>query len=585
MIVPFGSFGAELAAALFRILGFAAVAGLAALAPLLAPGANATMLAVIVLALVVGLSIDLSGDRAEPATTSRPSLPRWLVGALLIGIVWLGATLRLHGLDFGQPARYHPDEVAKVNAVMRMVQHGDLNPRYFLHPSLLLYATYLMNTALRHLCAGASSMPFDESAFIAGRLVSALAGSLSIVVLFYIARRLMRVEAALVAAAILAFAPLHVTSSRYLKEDALLTFWILLTLLFIIKAVADDRRWWLVPAGIAAGLSAGSKYSGALSAAFVLAAPWVAAAHFRGRLSLAAERRFLLPAFVGLLAVGGAFLASTPYSMLDSAKFLKDLGYEQRHMSKGHTSGVDGWSQLWMYHLSRSLNAGLTQPVLLAALVGCGVMLRRFQALTWFMIAALLAFYLPAEWVKAKPAPQPERYVLPCVPLLAISTGMLVDRMRISERALHSALWWCLASVLILTPLVRSLQLASELSPETRDRMAQWITMNLPPGTRVVLDWNSYSPPIEGRGLNVTYIARNKPLQELNVDRLRRSGAEYVVVSSLFYQRFLSEPNFTPAHRQPFRELARRLTLVHEEAPRYGTYGFHNPTLRLYRIH
>ncbi|NMC62534.1 MAG: hypothetical protein GYA55_05130, partial [SAR324 cluster bacterium] len=127
--------------------------------------------------------------------------------SLLLLIVVAAAAFRFYHLDFGLPENYHPDEVPKVNAIMRMVQSGTLNPNYFLHPSLLLYSTYFTNTVLHYF---GISGEFRDTAFLAGRVVSCLAGIFSVVLLYYIAKNLYSSGTGLLAAALLAFSPIHV---------------------------------------------------------------------------------------------------------------------------------------------------------------------------------------------------------------------------------------------------------------------------------------------------------------------------------------------------------------------------------------
>lgn len=95
---------------------------------------------------------------------------------LAVVLLCLGAALRFYDLDFGLPDNYHPDEVPKVNSIMSMYNSGDLNPRYFLHPSLLLYLSYFVNSFMHFF--GLFEGDFRETAFLAGRGVSAVAGSI-----------------------------------------------------------------------------------------------------------------------------------------------------------------------------------------------------------------------------------------------------------------------------------------------------------------------------------------------------------------------------------------------------------------------
>lgn len=491
----------------------------------------------------------------------------------LLPIVALGVALRFYGIDFGLPANYHPDEVPKVNAIMRMVDHCDLNPRYFLHPSLLLYLSYGLNSVLHYL--GIFDGAFRDSAFLAGRFVSATVGSLSIILVYFIGRRLFSSSAGLVSALALAVFPLHVTCSRYMKEDALLTFAVLLSFLTLIKAVQDDKRWMVVLAGLLAGVAASSKYSGLLAVAMIATAPWLKSRSFMPDFS------YIGVTAMALLSAPIGFLICTPYSLITPDKFLYDFGSERRHMMKGHTVMIDAWSQFWMYHMDRSILPGVGLLPTLLAVMGAGILLwrRRFEDLV--LVGLVFLFYLPAEWVKAKPEPQPERYILPCLPFLALCIGELF---RICWSSRHRALAPLLLVAAILPPLARTIALAREIPNDTRQQMTDWMLANLPQGSKIALDWKPYTPVLPRDHFEVTYIPRPTLIKELSIDNLKNSGQDYLVLSSLFYARYFLQPKTDAGLRQHFRRIFDEVPLVKEISAPHGTYGFHNPTLLLFSL-
>ncbi|MCB0336352.1 MAG: glycosyltransferase family 39 protein, partial [Bdellovibrionales bacterium] len=250
----------------------------------------------------VGGYAESTGERA----------PLW-VSFGIIGIVALGAAVRFYHLDFGLPFNFHPDEVPKFNAVMRMRAAGDLNPRYFLHPSFLLYSSYGMNVLLHWL---GDFGTFEQTLTFAGRLVSATTGTLSIYLVYRIGQLLFSSVAGLYAALFLAVFPLHVTCSRYVKEDALLTFFLLLSAWAFCHAVINQKKWALYLAGLFAGFAASTKYSGMLCVAYLAIAPWLV-----GQRPLQFKKEWVLPALIAILLVPVGFVVLTPYSVLDAATF------------------------------------------------------------------------------------------------------------------------------------------------------------------------------------------------------------------------------------------------------------------------
>lgn len=525
--------------------------------------------ATVVIGALIGMALYVRREREGSAIldSGGPNLV-WLA-------VPLGAALRLYGIRFGLPSNFHPDEVPKVNAIMRMVDGKTLDPQYFLHPSLLLYLTYGMNKVL-HLCGIEGS--FRDTAFLAGRLVSASAGIVSIALTYLIGKRLFSQATGGLAALLLAVFPLHVTCSRYLKEDALLTFVVLSCVLVTIVSVQTHRRALLLVAGLLAGCTAGTKYSGILMAVMPASAPWIASR------SIKPDRSWLLWACAAVLIAPLGFLATTPYSILNSAKFLNDFRAESQHMQNGHTVTITAWSQLWMYHFWRSIVPGVSWCVAAVGCVAFGYLLRRGRLEDLIAIGVALLFYLPAEYVKAKPAPQPERYILPCLPFLAMGVAELLRALSGYRRQALRAVVPVCAVILVVSPLLKSVQLASEITNDTRDQLAVWMKEHLPKGSKVLMDWKPYCPNFQGEHFEVEHIPRAHIIQKLDVAALRRSGADYLVVSSLFYNRYFSQPESEPVLRQRFREVFQRVPVITQFSAPSGSYGFHNPTLTLFSL-
>ena len=151
-----------------------------------------------------------------------------------------------------------------------MEARGNLEPRHFFHPSLLLYLTYFMKQVLATYELADSSRSLTV---IAGRSVSMVAGTISVLLVYFIGRKLRLGSWALIPAALLAVTPLSVTCSRYLKEDSLLVCMSLLAILLLISALRSHSVAWLFLGAFATGLACASKYTGFLLVVPILAWP------------------------------------------------------------------------------------------------------------------------------------------------------------------------------------------------------------------------------------------------------------------------------------------------------------------------
>lgn len=493
---------------------------------------------------------------------------------LLVAIAVLGGgALRFYGLDFGLPGKYHPDETPKINAIMRMVGSEDLNPQYFLHPTLLIYLTYFVNT-LFHLFG--MDGQFADTARLAGRTVSAIAGTLSILWVYLIGRKIYSPFVGLFASYLLAVLPLHVTCSRYMKEDVLLLNWVLLTILFVLKATKEGRPGFVLFAGAAAGCATGTKYSGALTGAIIAAAPFLAS----GRITKINDR-FIGVTVVALGLIPVFFLITTPYALLDFERFRIGISNEGTHMLKGHTVSITAASQYWMYHFSRSVLPGVSYVPAILGMAGVGLLLWRRRLEDLFFVGLLIVFYCPAEWVRAKPAPQPERYILPCLPFLAIIGG---EMLRALANSRFRSLTPFIAMVAFGMPLMRTIELAGEIKYDTRQQMADWMIDNLPKGSKVLVDWSPYGPHFPKNEMEIGMFPSGKMFELLNGESIKALGYDYLVLSSLVYNRFFDQPGGDALRRSVIRNAFKTIPILQEVRPEAGSYGFHNPTLTLFSL-
>ncbi len=507
----------------------------------------------------------------------EPSNANIIYSIMIFIVVVLGVSIRLWNIDFGLPLNFHPDEVPKVNAIERMYAKfvqgapNPFDPEYFLHPSMLLYSTYLMSTLLRLFNP---TSDFREITCLAGRLVSCLGGTISIYLVYYIAKRLFTPIVGIMSAIFLAFSPLHITCSRYLKEDALLVCFFLACVAFLIKSVQEDKIKYYFISALMAGCACATKYTGILSLVVICSAPWLRSESFYP------NRRFLKWMFVVLLIVPITFVAITPYSIMNSEKFLEDFNSERMHAEKGHTVVITANGEYWTYHFRESILPNFKYLFTALALLGCGLLARRKRIEDLYLLWLILFFYIPIEYVKSKPAPQPERYILPCIPFFAIAGAEFLRVISLSKYRFISVILFLAA---LFFPLNTSINYAREIKPDTREIMTSWIEENIPKGKIICIDWKRYGPYLNEQDYDIKYILRAKIIPKLYVPSLKESEYDYLVLSSLFYDRYFSQPA-DKALRQRFRDVFRDIPIVYEVHAKTGTNAFHNPTLTIFSL-
>src|SRR5512140_1838992 len=140
----------------------------------------------------------------ESAVSSRP------FRRTLLLIVALAATVRIFGINFDHGHFYHPDERAIGDAILKLSFHPlQLNPHFFAYGSLPFYLTKVLSSFLAE-SSGRDWFASYDGVIYVGRLLSALAGALTVVVVAAVGRRLYGQKTGLLAGLLLALAVLHV---------------------------------------------------------------------------------------------------------------------------------------------------------------------------------------------------------------------------------------------------------------------------------------------------------------------------------------------------------------------------------------
>src|SRR6476619_7118492 len=120
--------------------------------------------------------------------------------AALIAICVAALAVRLLGLGYGLPAVSNPDETPILNRALAFAK-GDPNPHNFLYPSLYFYAVFAWEVLF--FAAGRVVGLFDSLGafqrefftdpsrlFLAGRVLTALCGTATVIAVYAFGRRL-----------------------------------------------------------------------------------------------------------------------------------------------------------------------------------------------------------------------------------------------------------------------------------------------------------------------------------------------------------------------------------------------------------
>lgn len=467
---------------------------------------------------------------------------------MLLGVCLLALLLRAWGLDFGLPSLYHPDEPTHVTIVERIIKTGDLNPHFFDYPSLffyihtLAYLPYFLAGKLLGVFQSVADIPYPvvyqlgvgtttmPTTFMLGRWVTVLFGVGTVALVYVVGKRLFdKPQVGLLAALLTAVSPANVVNSRFITPNMMLSFFGVLALLGATLVLRRGDTRYYVLAGLGAGLTASIKYNGALIIIVL------AAAHFlrEGPRGLKDWRIYMAPILAAAL-----FFATTPFAILDSAKFLNDVRLDAAHYSTAHF-GMEGDALAWYIDYLWAVEGFIVALAVLEALRG---LILRSKPLIMLSIFPVVYFVFISTFVVRN-----DRTVMPLLPFLALLGSSflfyLLESPGPSRPLVRRAITGVSVAVMILSvtyPLVQTVTRSEEaqLGVASRNAARDWVNLTLPPGSRVAVE--AYGPVIDDKRFQVAWIGR---LTDHPASWYAAQGFQYLVFSGGIFNRFYREPD------------------------------------------
>jgi hypothetical protein len=453
------------------------------------------------------------------------------------GLFVVAAGLRLWGINFGLPALYRPDEDVTVGRAMGIF-HGILNPHFADWPHLYFYAAAAWLAPFRLV----GLVQDQASGYLWVRVLDALLGSLTVLLVFEFGRRAYGWLAGFLGASALAVAFLHVRDSHFATLDVPLTLACVATLYIAYRTIQSRGVRPLLLNGITLGVAASLKYNGALVFAGIAAAQTL-----RARLERTGWQRVL--ARLALIAAGGVvtLVITSPFLVLDPGMTQHGIGYIFQHLGKS-TAPAIGWVQL-----SLALWSGIDPVLVLLAIVGVAYAAWRRQPADIIILTFLATYVLLIGAGRSVFF----RYADPMIPFLLLLGGRALAAL--VERTAHRRtrrLALVVAFVLIgVAPLVHDVRYDLLIQQtDTRTLAFDWLASHVPAGSRAAVPYMAGpahdQAMIDSRehshGATDAYVASfldsrletqytiheltRDDLQLSSLDRFRNEGIAYVVI-------------------------------------------------------
>jgi hypothetical protein len=467
--------------------------------------------------------------------------------ALWGAIALVALVLRLVGLRYGLPAVYNPDEVSIMSRALAFAK-GDLNPHNFVYPTFYFYLLFAWEGLTAVLAVATRAVTsFDAfqreffldptRVFVAGRLLTALLGTATVVATGILGTRVAGRFVGLVAALLLAVAPLHVLNSHYVKHD------VPVTLVIVLAYLAYERLWRarnLPPEGgshktnrtpgfrlqaegtlLAAAAVTGIAFSTHYYTIF-LAIPLAWAIVRSARDTPEAISRLAIAALISAVVffLLSPFLLVEPWTALGDIRANRQIVVDRAVANLGYLSSAARYARLLF-----SNTVGL--PAAILAVVGVIEGIRRDPART----AWLLAFTVPFLLFIFSTYPA-SRYLVPVTPFIALFSATAVDAIWQTRLGARLPVRVILIIVILAPALFESVR--SDLfirNTDTRTLALEYINTHVPTGATILTQ--PYSVPLA-------------PTADVLREAVRRSGLEMPKKTEL---QIAGEPYPTPAYR------------------------------------
>jgi 4-amino-4-deoxy-L-arabinose transferase-like glycosyltransferase len=426
--------------------------------------------------------------------------PAWLFTAALGLILAAAAALRFYGLAWGAPYfHFHIDEHFVFIGAERLrvsMEAAARSGKFFMYSPLPMHTLNALVWVYE-----AVKGPLDLARFgdqvtymVLGRAISATMGTATVLVTWFVGRKVAGRLAGLIAAALMATFVLHISETHSFRVDGMMLFFLALAWLFALR-IAEEGRWpdylW---AGLFTGAAIGSKYS----AAFVLAV--IALAHLVSPRRPASWRdvrgwtewtlRGASPLVVAILA----FLVIDPMAVLYFDRFRQDINEQITSPLTGAVKPI--WIaqfrdvQPQLYWFTTNLWWGMGPAMEIWGLAGVAWLLLRRSRMALVAAAFPVLYFLTAGGTIAPMA----RYILPLGPGLAVAAGALSAGLIAHRR------WrpWAIAATMVVvgsTGLYAAAYMNVYASRDARLVASRYLWATVPAGSRILVEPAHSIPP------------------------------------------------------------------------------------------
>ena len=423
---------------------------------------------------------------------------------LLLAILAIAVVLRLWGINYGLPFLYVTDEYHEVMRAMQlgagsfnMDRTGKGGLYYLLFLEFGVYYAFLkLFGVVSSISEFAALFARDPSAFYLMSRATVLAfGVANVWILHRLTQKVFGQRAALIAAFIFALNVLHVSLSKTVRIDVVMTCLATLTLLLAVNVAERGTKKDYVLAAIAGALATTTKITAVLLLVPLLIAHWHSV---KGHASW--PKSYILD---GRLWLAGAtfvvfWFGTDPGLIFSLTDYLSFFGPVT---GDAVSEAIDGGEVLTLErpnlfaYYARALVESMGWPLFIVSSAATIYALWRRTLADVLFVSFAATTYLVISSTTSLHAYFP-RYVLPVIPVMAALSGRLLSDLSEVVPFLQKRIAMGFVVVLLaLVPGYQAIQQSRVLTrTDTRTLAKQWIDSQVPQGAKVFVEGAKIAP-------------------------------------------------------------------------------------------
>lgn len=483
---------------------------------------------------------------------------------ILFGIFLLGLSFRVDNLSWDQGLHLHPDERAIIMTVTRLdypqgisdflSTQSPWNPHFFAYGSFPFYLLKIAGDLVKQIDPSLSS--YDLIIYL-GRAISSIFDMISLILIFYIGKRLFGKEIAFLTAFFYSIAVLPIQLSHFYAVDTILTAFSLAVLYRLIIFYEKPTMKNASLCGVLLGFAISTKIS-----AIILLAPILIIFLTDILILILKHKKNLhnksiikhVPVFLNSLTGNSLallfwtlfiFIICSPYALIDFLEFKRQTA-EQAQMTGNafvfpYTLQYVGKIP-YFYELKNMILWGLGPIIGILGIFGTIYFLSSFTRKKWpvkwpqkSLLAVFMIFYF---LIVGKFAIGFMRYMLPLYPLICLMAAVLGIKIlhflkkRIKNEFIINSLLMVFYFLLLIWPFSFH-HIYTKLN--TRVSATEWINKYIEPGKALALE--HWDDPVPLSGANKYKILTLPMYDSESVDKWKNinnvlAQTDYIVIAS-----------------------------------------------------